>query len=138
MELQVFNQDYLDEIYAKYDNVEEDTDELEVDIEGLKGKVSFIKQYIKDMERANNCISKFFTENKAFYILWAVIALSDKESLNNPEISAGKCLEFFNRIKSGVTNDKEIADYNQASTGANTDLSQREIRYNIISKLFLK
>lgn len=74
-----FNQDYLDEIYAKYDNVtEEDTDESEVDIEGLKGKIGFIKQYIKDMERANNCISKFFTENKAFYILWAVIALSDK------------------------------------------------------------
>ena len=134
-----FDQDYLDEIYAKYDNVtEEDTDESEVDIEGLKGKVSFIKQYIKDMERANNCILKFFTENKAFYILWAVIALSDKESLNDPEISAGKCLEFFNRMKSGVTNDKEIANYNQASTGANTDLSQREIRYNIISKLFLK
>ena len=91
-----FNQDYLDEIYAKYDNVtEEDTDESEVDIEGLKGKIGFIKQYIKDMERANNCISKFFTENKAFYILWAVIALSDKKSLNNPEISAEKCLEFF-------------------------------------------
>lgn len=129
-----FDQNYLDNIYAKY----EDIDELEVnfDIEVFETEISRIRNYLVEMEKTNSCISDWGSTANNLYILWALIALN-KNNLPEPKELAKRYKEFMEEVDKFTESDIDDPDtdtenkyfqYFYNSRGASTDMSQREQR----------
>jgi len=69
-----FNQYYLDEKTAKYDDIDEA--ESVIDEDEFRSKLQNIKDYILSMENTNNCITTYTTGHAAFHSLWALLSLN--------------------------------------------------------------
>ena len=82
-----FDQDHIDEIYAKHDDIDEMQESGDFKLEEFTSNLSDIKQFLSEMENHNQVISKYAAgSNNNFYTLWAYI------HLNNPQ----NAIEFAN------------------------------------------
>jgi hypothetical protein len=128
-----FDQDFIDEIYAKYDDIEEFQESGEFNIEEFKDKLNHIKEFILAVDSHNDSITKFAAgSNNNFYTLWAYILI------NNPQDHTvfAEAYEVFmqkvSRVKEMQTAGENIEEnvllYSNSSKGAVTDLPQRKER----------
>jgi hypothetical protein len=68
-----FDQQALDDAYARYEEVE-DAD-LPIDPDEIKSKVADAKQYLLEMQKQNGCIKEHAKTLAVFYTLWVAVVL---------------------------------------------------------------
>lgn len=143
-----FSQDYLDQMYAKYDTIDElDADfQLEdaFDIETYKTIKENVKSKIAEMNTVNNCIDEYGKTANNLYTLWALIFLN-YDKLPDVNVLATNYLKFMQGVDSLIeaqTPDDDPGNVNQShfayyrnSKGASTDLPQREARLTSLQSI---
>lgn len=143
-----FDQDYIDDGYARYDDVEEIGGDLDVEL--FTAKVEELKGYILDLEKNYSLVSNYAKQAGQFYTLWSAVALC--EELPSSESFAGKYSAFMNQVNElSAQNDIEAflrnkpqGEYAQALKyhtnlkGASTELAQRAARHEVIEALLQK
>lgn len=142
-----FSQEYLDNMYAKYDQPEEPESDLEdFDEDNYKAKKSFIREYLAEMQRKNQCISNHAKTANNIYILWALLALEPQNSLPSASDLAVRYDAFIDEVNrqaeieghigAGDEDHQTVSDdhlvYYKNSKGASTDFTQRQARYNAL------
>lgn len=142
-----FDQDSLDELYAKYDDLAETAPEINED-EVLE-KIDSIKNFMLQMELANHAITDFAKGLGHFYSLWSLIALNQR--LPPPEELAMSYAEFMRKVAMLNSQDDLQAfllsrpeqdftsglAYLDNSRGASTDLPQRTARLEALKSELL-
>jgi len=137
-----FSQDYIDEIYAKYDIPEESIDDFDED--AFNSKIDSVKSILLEMDNHNKCITNHGRTANNLYIIWALISLNS--NLPNSIDLAGKYNEFMESVE--ILNDGYYEEllaegghrpdlennikYFLNSKGASTDLVQRQARYDAL------
>ena len=146
-----FDQDYLDEMYAYYEDPTESVEEFSD--EETVGAVEQCKKFLRRMERANNCVTSHARGLGNFYSLWAVVAVEEPSLLKAGTV-AQKYARFMQRVgefaevedpntvlsgKSGIQKLRyqNALKYYLATQGASTDFAQREARHKILSTVLL-
>lgn len=153
-----FDQDALDELYAKYDDLSPETGDPEnlgpfTGVEEFRQSVDSAKQYIASMEEADGVISRYARSTANLYSLWALIAL-DRAGLPEPIELARKYAEFMAGVESAKEMAGEIGDetdvsiaehlraavtkYYRGSVGANTERPQRLARSDALRSIMLQ
>ncbi|MER9871837.1 DUF262 domain-containing protein [Mesorhizobium sp. M0195] len=135
-----FDQEFLDEIYAEYDDIAELSDFSEDD---FLQKFNNTKDTLAAIEAANKSISKWAKGFGPLYTLWGVLALADAL----PEITA--LAADFDAFMSRVQEIVELAPgdappdgaeyqlaatYRENSRGASTEGPQRLARHNALKE----
>jgi hypothetical protein len=135
-----FDQEMLDDAYAKYDDLDEN--DAAPDTDEFKEKLQNTKIYLADMQDHNSCVKTYARQLAVFYTLWAVVALH-REKIPDPKSFADYFAAFMSRVREldGIEDTAaraakvtEAAAYKlpleflQASKGASTDLAPRERR----------
>ena len=140
-----FDQDYLDDKYAEYD---EPLDMLPLfNEDDIIEQFEQVKSYLIEMENYNNCISEHAKTFGSFYSIWTLVVL-EYNKLPNAEILAQKYSSFmeavneislqedleafFERKEDARESYKYPTQYFRNSVGASTDYSQRALRYNAL------
>lgn len=128
-----FDQNYIDEIYAKYDEIEESQETGDFNLEEFTGNLSKIKQFILDADNHNGSITKYAAgSNNNYYTLWAYIHLHNPQ---NP-VDFANAYEVFMQKVSNVKAMQDVSEiiedsvlnYSNNSKGAVTDFPQRKER----------
>ena len=130
-----FDQDVLDELYAKYEDPAETVPEMNED--ELLERFETVKTRILEMEQANHAVTQHAKGLGNFYTLWSLVALTP----NLPPVAtlASRYAEFMQRVATLAAQDdmqaflqaNNAADFARALTylnnsrGASTDLAQR-------------
>jgi hypothetical protein len=135
-----FDQDHIDEIYAKYDDIDEMQESGEFKLEEFTSKLTEIKRFLSEMENHNQTISKYAAgSNNNFYTLWALIHLNNPlnaiEFANAYEIFMGKVFNIKTIQENGENIEENILIYSNNSKGAVTDLPQRNARLLALANL---
>lgn len=130
-----FDQNDLDELYAKYEDIAETTPELDED--AMLERFDALKAQLVEMEQANQAITQHAKGFGNFYTLWALLALTP----NLPPVA--QLAERYAAFMGRVTELAQQADvqaflqehpgheyarafsYLNNSRGASTDLAQR-------------
>lgn len=127
-----FDQDYIDQIYAQYDDIEELLESGEFNLEGFQTSIDRIKQFINEADEHNSSIAEFAAgSNNNFYTLWAYIHLYNPP---NPVAFADEYRAFMSKVSQvpeGVDAgqiDEHALHYFRNSRGAVTELPQRRER----------
>lgn len=128
-----FDQDHIDEIYAKYDDIDEMQESGDFKLEEFTSKLTEIKDFLSEMENHNQTISKYAAgSNNNFYTLWAFIYLNNPpnavEFANAYEIFMEKVFNIKAMQENGENIEENILTYSNNSKGAVTDLPQRNAR----------
>lgn len=142
-----FSQEYLDQMYAKYDSPE-DSEDLDLDEDEYFDKKRFVKDYFQKMEEANGSISFHAKTANNLYTIWATLSLNAPNQLPAPEALADRYLAFMEQVKkiidSGgsadgayLSENAEAFNYYANSKGASTDLPQRAARLEALTKAIL-
>ena len=145
-----FDQDYLDEQYANYDEPDETV--FDFDEATSLASVERTKKFLLAVEKENGVVSKYAKNFNHFYTLWAVVAMNPGTA-NDP---AGTAVRFDNFMKAveGLASSgieavisalgQPLPDgtrgeiiYYENSRGASTDLTQRRERYNALAQAIL-
>ncbi len=140
-----FNQDYLDDMFAKYDYPDETVEDF--DEEAYKQVKNRVKDFLKKMEGNNNCITKFAKTANNLYPLWALVV--NNESFTDAKILSERYIEFMNEVSTfSVAENPEVLltpsssiksqnafKYYKSSKGASTDFSQRNDRLNALTSI---
>lgn len=133
-----FNQDYLDDMFAKYDAPEETVETF--DEEAYKKERTRIKNYLTQMEAHNACVSNQAKTANNLYTLWALVALSS--NLPEANILAQRYVAFVAEVNNFVVAEdpeqlipanvapivQHAFTYYKNSKGASTDFGQRNER----------
>ena len=142
-----FDQDYLDESYAQYDELEvienfEEDDFIE--------RLEDLKQYVLRLQSEREIVSRFAKGFAHFYSLWALLGLAPE--LPEFEGFANKYIEFMGKVQELAGQDDLAAfmqvqgnnnDYARAFTyltnsrGASTEPAQRQERMRILQEAVL-
>jgi hypothetical protein len=142
-----FDQDELDESYAKYDDPSEAV--VGFSEQDFTSIFEQVKVYLLSMEAEDSVVSTYAKSLAHFYTLWAIIALNYdklkpvketaqlyKAFMGKVEtLSAQKNLEVF-LAEHGSTFQNPFVYYDYAR-GASTDLRPREERYKVLSEELL-
>lgn len=146
-----FDQDVLDDLYAKYDDWPE---ESEADFSEAKfsKSVAAIRAYLTKLEKHGNTVSECAKSFTHFYTLWCVIALNLSTVQARPArgvaaryaafmkkvgaLTAEKDLEAFIKTDTKNIYTNALSYYNSAR-GASTDLTPREERYAVLKRELL-
>lgn len=143
-----FDQDELDELYAKYDDPPNTAPELNQDAFGVN--FARTKDYILQMEREGGlAVTKYATGYGNFYTLWALIALAD--SLPIASELARRYASFMEKVNTlsqqedldGFLREQPPGEYTLALAyhsnylGASTDLDRREERLTALRSALL-
>ena len=145
-----FNQDYLDEMYARYDAPDE-TEDLQFDEDDYLDKKRFAKDYLQKMEETNKSVSTYAKTANNLYVLWATLVLTPRDRLPAPEIFAEQYLAFMEDVKKFAeaedadlmvaratgTNTVLAYTYHSNSKGASTDSPQRSARLEALTKAII-
>ncbi len=128
-----FDQGYIDEIYAKYDEIEELQESGDFSLEDFTKRLSVIKQFIIDVDMHNESISKFASgSNNNYYTLWAYIHLNNPQNPADFAIAYEAFMEKVSKVKemqdAGEVIEEDVLNYSNNSKGAVTDLPQRRER----------
>lgn len=138
-----FSQDYLDEMYARYDFPEETADNF--DLEAYSVKKERIKEIINAMNQVNGCIETYGKTANNLHTLWALIALQGDKITNTNAFATNYAL-FMEGVQMFVAaqtaEDATPGDgaehqfsYYLNSRGAATDLPQRNNRLTSLSTI---
>lgn len=138
-----FDQEILDNLYAKYDDIN-NIEDIEYDssyesvfnLEDIfNPKFEKVKQYIKSMNETNGCIIRYAKNLAHFYSIWALVALS--EELPDAQELANKYSEFMSEVEMAMTENTDVAKYISYSKGATTDFTPRKERLDALSSVLL-
>lgn len=138
-----FDQDAIDDFYVKYDSPAEtmDTDDFE-------GRFSKARSYLAEMG-SNEIVSTYAKRFGNFYTLWALVALSEPDTLPNPQELAQRYTAFMEKVESiGKEQNPETLlqdnqnyalpwTYYDNSRGPSTDLNPRTERLESLKKSIL-
>lgn len=116
-----FSQDYLDEMYAKYDTPEETVESLDMDMYVQSKQEA--KDIVKKMNEINGCIDQYGKTANNLYSLWALIVL---KTPNNIDSFAKKYSEFMKGVQTFI--DAKTPEE------ANPNTLQNEFTYYLNSK----
>ncbi|MEA2582149.1 MAG: hypothetical protein QOF33_234 [Thermomicrobiales bacterium] len=151
-----FDHDFLDDIYAQYDDIEDQATFVEEDFtESLEGA----KKYILDMLEFASEISPFIRFQNHFYTLWGYLILESSDRPSAAEL-APRYRQFLVEVDSMLKNplvedilenirsseDDAVLDFGPLNMearssvvryaanirGANTELAQRRMRHNAL------
>lgn len=137
-----FDQDALDEFYAKYEVPSETAPEMNEEL--FHQHFRTVKTYLLDMESEGHTVTKHATGFGHFYTLWSLVALTD--NLVPPVELARKYSAFMEKVETlaqqqdlgtfltehpGNDYTHPLAYFNNAR-GASTDLSQRKERFDAL------
>ncbi len=128
-----FDQDHINEIYSKYDEIEELQEAGEFSPDDFSEAISNIKRIILKMNEHNNVIDKYVSgSNNNFYTLWAYLTLN---SIDDPIELAEVYDKFMSAVqkKDFEKSSKDVLSYIENSTGAVTELPQREARLQALT-----
>lgn len=128
-----FDQDYIDEIYAKYDEIEELQESGDFNLETFTTNLINIKQFILDVDNHNGSITEFAAgSNNNFYTLWAYIYLNNPQNAidfaNSYQVFMRKVVRVKEMQEAGENIEEVVLSYSNNSKGAVTDLPQRRER----------
>lgn len=128
-----FDQGYIDEVYAKYDEIEELQESGDFSLEDFIIRLNEIKQFIIDADNHNGSITKFASgSNTNYYTLWSFIHLNDPQNpiefANAYEDFMGKVFKVKELQDAGEVIEEDVLSYSNNSKGAVTDLPQRRER----------
>jgi hypothetical protein len=145
-----FDQDGLDELYAKYDDLSPETDEPESlgqfqSAEEFSTALQAVKDFLIAMDRHNQAVSLHAKTIGNFYTLWSIVALK-RADLASADATADLYAAFMEKVdRVRAADDLESLltasageDLTSAVTywnnlrGASTDLTQREARVNTL------
>jgi hypothetical protein len=90
-----FDQDVLDELYAKYDEPLETAPELNQ--ETFVQHFSKTKKYLLQMDEQGEAVSRYAKGFGNFYTLWAFVALT--ENLPPPHVLAQRYIAFMEKVE---------------------------------------
>lgn len=149
-----FGQEYLDEMYAKYDDIDELPDFDEDEYIAERDRVVGV---LKEMEAFNNCVTKFSKTVNNLYTLWSVVALTS--DLPEAEELADKYQVFMTKVQDAsasttATEDEDEEDVRESgasiggeenvvtyvlnSRGASTEPQQRAARFRVLQAVLSK
>jgi Protein of unknown function DUF262 len=136
-----FDQQMLDDIYAKYDDLEEG--DVDLDADEATEQLAASKKYMADMQDANGCVKAYAGTFSVFYSLWAAVTLH-RRRLGTATVFATKFASFMEKVReldamepetratkitrTGGEPYRHPLEFLQASKGATTDLTPREKR----------
>lgn len=128
-----FDQDHIDTIYAQYDEIEELQESGDFNLEEFIDRLSYIKQFILDVDNHNGVIKKFASgSNNNYYTLWAYIHLNNPQDLVAFADAYGMFMSKVSQVKerqdAGEEIEEDVLKYYDNSKGAVTDLPQRRER----------
>jgi hypothetical protein len=135
-----FDQDDLDQMYADYDEIEEN--ELFIE-EEFYTKLSSVKEAISAMLREDPTVIEFIKSQGHFYSLWGVLTLKH-EAIPPVALFAQRYRAFLlavahrladqseGRSEDNEPNRRAIADYAANIRGASTDRTQRAARHQAL------
>lgn len=155
-----FSQDYLNIIYAKYDDpYEEVVDSFDEDV--YRAKIDRIVSILKVMESTNSCVTTYAKTVNNLYTLWSVVALTP--DLPEPALLAANYKAFMQSVQAVKVDgtdpidedaadetvaeediaktkgiDKRVLSYAQNSKGASTEPQQREKRFKALQNVLQK
>ncbi len=139
-----FDQQHLDETYAKYDDP--DDEGIELDTEEFTTSLGQAKQFLSEMNDVNGCVKATAATVGAFYTLWALITLH-RSAIPTAANTAPLYADFIHlaaqlrdqqntagvQVAIGRETWPELAfAYAKALQGAHTDLTPRTNRLNAI------
>lgn len=138
-----FSQDYLDEMYAKYDIPDDTVDNF--DLDSYRIQKARVKEIIGRMNQVNNCIDIYGKTSNNLYALWALIALNE-DRITNIDAFAVNYSNFMQQVQTFIeaqTSEESIPQeglenqftYYLNSKGAATELPQRSNRLNSLSTI---
>lgn len=140
-----FNQDYIDKMYAKYDELEEDM-LIYSSLDEYSEKKKIIKSNIINMNNYNSCIDLYCKTGVNQYTLWSFFAFNDSKEISvvaDLYSSFMKAVESFveaktpedHEIKVDNKIELEAFKYYKHSKGATTELPQRIARYDALTAI---
>jgi hypothetical protein len=140
-----FDQNALDEFYAKYDDPQESL--VDFSEEAFMAELAAIKAYLLDLDRANSAITRFAKAFGSFYTLWAVVALERQQLPPAPQ-TAARYHDFMQQVER-LSAEKNLDAFISAEDapefkdpwlyftnvrGANTDLGPRQQRFDALKR----
>jgi hypothetical protein len=139
-----FDQDTLDELYAKYEEPSETAPELNQ--EEFQQLFAAARSYVVQMNEEEEIVSQFAKGFGNFYTLWAVIALTDTEELPPPPTMAQRYKAFMEKVNrltgqedlDAFLREDQAGEYTLSFTyltysrGASTDLGPRTERFKAL------
>lgn len=142
-----FDQDALDDLYAKYEEPSETSPEL--DQEEFQQRFSATRNYIVNMNEEEGVVSEYARGFGHFYTLWAFAAIT--EDLPAPSVAAQRYKAFMQRVNTLVSQEDldefirkdEAGEYTLSFTyltnsrGASTDLGPRAERLRALKAALL-
>jgi len=143
-----FDQDILDELYAKYNSIADD--DISINEDDFKSSLEQTKQFILSVHQINNSIAKFTNVFANFYTLWTTVCLN-QEQLPDRIIFAERYDMFISRVAE-LSKQEDLTDFLQAhpedeykqaltylnnARGASTDQKQRENRHSILTNAII-
>lgn len=132
-----FDQDWLDALYAEY----EDLDDVSLFVlDDFLEKTEKAKSFIKTMLEAQPGLQEFLRVQGHMYTLWGYIVLEADENISPPVFSE-KYLQFLRAVTSSasVSDPTDASNYNEAVQsyssnirGASTDIGPRLARHKAL------
>ena len=142
-----FDQDALDDLYAKYDEPSDSVPEFNQEI--FLRRFAATRGYIAQMDAENKVVSRYARGFGNFYTLWCVFALT--EDLSVPAERARRYAAFMEKVErvaeqhdlEAFLRDEPAGEYTLALTyltnshGASTDLGPRTERLQALRSVLL-
>jgi hypothetical protein len=142
-----FDQDVLDNLYAKYDDLDDELEDFSKD--DFRDQYAGTKAVLLAMERKDQAVTTWAKGFGAFYTLWSLVVLHgddiDPASLSVryghfmsevDELASQKDLQSFLR-KDAEGRFRLALRYFENSRGASTDLAQRQARVDALKEAIL-
>jgi hypothetical protein len=146
-----FDQDVLDDLYAKYDDPDEELEDFSMD--EFRERYERTKATLLAMERQERVVTAWAKGVGAFYSLWTVIALHADGEIDAASL-AGRYAGFMRQVdelagqvdleafflREGVTPTgyRLALRYLDNARGASTDLAQRQARVDALREAILQ
>jgi hypothetical protein len=127
-----FDQDWLDECYAKYDAPDDLDSQVSIDVDAIHQRFSECKEFLREMEKHNGSVSEHADRLAPFYSLWSWVALK-RNSSHKSDVVADKYAAFMEDVeceKVGLP-----SKYNKWLKGASTDEEPRLNRLKLLEQV---
>lgn len=133
-----FDQGYIDEVYVKFDEIEELQESGDFSLEDFTNRLNEIKEFILEADNHNGAITKYASgSNNNYYTLWAYIHLNNPQNpidfANAYDVFMGKVSKVKEMQDAGEVIEDDVLNYSNNSKGAVTDLPQRRERLLALS-----
>ncbi|HTT77691.1 MAG TPA: DUF262 domain-containing protein [Candidatus Binataceae bacterium] len=136
-----FDQDLLDDIYAEYEDITDQSSFVEDDV---FDEIERIKAYISEALQYESELQDYTKVQSHFYSLWAYVALEQEKLLPSAQFSS-KYFKFLTDVTAAIKAElpetteepdgsyqRAVFDYAVNARGASTDLTPRINRHNAL------